>query len=395
MFATPKHLLPVYQRSTIEVARGEGVYLYDTAGRQYLDFASGIAVNSVGHCHPHVVQALVQQAGQLWHSSNLYRIPGQERLAERLCDLSGLDVAFFCNSGVEAVEAAIKMLRRHFYSKGSKRYRIITMREGFHGRSMAAISATQRPGICEGFGPLLEGFDPVPYNDVAALEAAIGDETAAIMLEPILGEGGVHVATDAYLQAIRRLCDQHGLLMVCDEVQCGVSRTGRFFAYEYAGIKPDIITMAKGIGGGFPLGVCLSTRDAAVGMTRGKHGGTYGGNPLAMAVGNAVLDIVSHADFLAHVLEMGKELRVALQELVAAHPAILRGLRGKGLMLGVQTVIENTAVVESWRSRGLLSVPAAENIIRLVPPLVLEPVHIQQAVEMIEQSCQELERDVA
>jgi acetylornithine/N-succinyldiaminopimelate aminotransferase len=367
------------------------VYLHATDGRKLLDFASGIAVNSLGHCHPHLVQTLKDQAEKLWHVSNLYQIPGQQRLAERLVAISPCDTVFFCNSGAEATECAIKMVRHHHYARGqAQKNRIITFEGAFHGRTIATISATNKPALQEGFAPLLDGFDVVAFNDLDAVKAAVTPHTAGIMLETIQGEGGIRVASEAFLKGLRRLCDENDLLLVLDEVQCGVGRTGKFFAFEHAGVMPDIIPIAKGIGGGFPLGACLANEHAALGMGFGVHGGTYGGNPLAMAVGNAVLDVVLAPGFMEHVVAMGQYLHQTLTRLAQRYQGLLYEVRGQGLMLGLKTVGEPAAFVAELRKIGLLTVAASDNIIRVVPPLIVTREHIDEAAGLMERACQNL-----
>lgn len=385
-------LLPVYARTEFAVERGEGVWLYTTDGRRLLDFASGIAVNSLGHCHPHLVKALQAQAGKLWHVSNLYRIPGQEMLAGRLVDASCMDSAFFCNSGAEAMETAIKMLRKYHDETGNPdRYRIITFEGGFHGRTLATISAAKKEKTCKGFEPLVDGFDQVGFGDLAAVEAAITPQTGGIMLEPIQGEGGIRVGAPEFLQGLRRICDQHGLLLICDEVQCGTGRTGTFFAFEYANIEPDIVGLAKGIGSGFPLGVCLAKEHVAVTMSTGSHGGTYGGNPLAMAAGNAVLDIILAEGFLEDVRRKGNLLGHALQTLVEEYPAVFTEVRGRGLMRGLtlHERVDMKGFVEDLREADLLTVGAGENTLRVVPPLIVTEEHITMAAKIFARCAKE------
>src|SRR5579872_3141801 len=325
-------ILPVYRRSDITIARGEGVYLFSPEGTRYLDFASGIAVNALGHCHPHVVEALKKQADTLWHCSNMYRMPGLENFANRLMEITFADKVFFCNSGTEAVECGLKMIRK--WGKG--RYRVITMQGGFHGRTIACISAGGNDIARKGYDPLLDGFDRAEFNNLKSVESLIGPKTAAILVEPIQGEGGINVGTSEFLRGLRALADKHGLLLFIDEVQCGMGRTGTLFAYEQAGITPDIVSVAKGIGNGFPLAACLATEKAASGMTPGSHGSTYGSNPLAMAVGNAVLDVLLAPGFFKHVQEVGAQLKAGLQKLVNDFPKLFSEVRGTGLMLGVQ-----------------------------------------------------------
>ena len=379
-------VMPTYARADIEMVRGEGCYMFDSKGRKYLDFAAGIAVNAFGHCHPHLVEALKKQAEALWHTSNLYRVPGQERLAERLREVTFADSAFFTNSGTEAVEFAIKACRRYHYVKGRpEKYGIITFSNAFHGRTMGAISATDQKKLRDGFEPLLPGFTVVPFNDLAAVEAAIDEHTGGIMLEPLQGEGGISPATPEFMKGLRALCDKHGLLLILDEIQCGMGRTGTLFAYEQYGITPDIMTVAKGIGGGFPVGACLTTEKAAAGMVVGTHGSTYGGNPLAMAVANAVLDLVLEPGFLDHVRQMGDRLAQALEQMTPNHPDIFtpEPVRGLGLMRGIKCLVPSRDLVNHARSEGILTVAAGQDVLRLLPPLNIEPAHIDEAVERL------------
>ncbi|MCC7260256.1 MAG: aspartate aminotransferase family protein [Alphaproteobacteria bacterium] len=381
-------VLPIYSRTEFAIERGEGVYLFDTEGKKYLDFAAGIAVNSLGHCHPHLVAALQKQAATLWHTSNMYRLPGQESFADRLVKHTFADTVFFCNSGAEATECAIKMVRKyHDETENPDKFHIICIEGSFHGRTLTTISASGKEKIMKGFEPAVEGFRQVPFNDLDAMKAAITDKTAAIMFETIMGEGGIKVSSPEYLRAVRKLCDERGLLLVLDEVQCGVGRTGQFFAFEAAGITPDIVAVAKGIGSGFPLGVCLATEKVGKTMTAGSHGTTYGGNPLAMAVGNAVLDIVLADGFMAHVTEMGTLLKSELEKLVKKYPAVLKEVRGVGLILGLVTVVDNMEMVKRMRAAGLLSVGGGENVIRILPPLIIEKAHINEAIALLETVC--------
>ncbi len=379
-------LMNVYRRADVAFVKGEGMWVYDERGERHLDFAAGIAVNALGHAHPRLVEALCAQARRIWHTSNLYRIPDQDRLAERLCAASFADRVFFTNSGVEAVECAIKTARRHFSARGERRYRIVTLEGSFHGRSMAAISAAGQEKLTAGFEPLLPGFAQVPPEDVDALAAAIDDETAAIMLEPVQGEGGVRPLSAEYLRAVRELADAHGLLLILDEIQCGMGRTGRLFAYEWAGIRPDILVSAKGIGGGFPLGACLATEAAASGMGPGTHGTTYGGNHLAMAVGNAVLDEILAPGFLERVREIGDVLGAALEDFARARPDRVVEARGTGLMRGLKLTDghDPRAVMRRALENRLLIVPAGDNVIRLLPPLICEREHVAEAMRRLD-----------
>ncbi|MBB3982453.1 acetylornithine/N-succinyldiaminopimelate aminotransferase [Sphingobium fontiphilum] len=385
MSITP--LMPVYPRCDVRPVRGEGCYLIGERGERYLDFASGIAVNLLGHGHPKLVKTIAEQAATLMHTSNLYGSPQGEAFAQRLVDNTFADTVFFTNSGAEAVECAIKTARRYHYANGqAHRHRIISFDNAFHGRTLGTISATSQPKMRDGFEPLLPGFTVVPFNDLDAALAQIDDSTAGFLLEPVQGEGGVTPATQAFLQGLRAACDEHGLLLILDEVQCGYARTGTFFAHEHYGITPDIMAVAKGIGAGFPLGACLATEEAAKGMVFGTHGSTYGGNPLAMAVGQTVLDEVLAAGFMDHVKAMGARLRAALEQLIPNHDDMFEDVRGMGLMLGVRMkdAYDARAFVGHLRDRhGLLSVSAGQNVLRILPPLVIEESHIAEAIEKI------------
>lgn len=383
-------VLPVYRRSDITIIRGEGVHLIADDGARYLDFASGIAVNALGHCHPHVVAALRAQAGTLWHCSNMYQMPGLSRMAGRLTAACFADKVFFCNSGGEAVEAGLKMLRRYHYVQGQpQRNRIITFEGGFHGRTLACISAGGNAIAREGYAPLLEGFDRVAFNDISAVKAAIGPATAGILIEPIQGEGGVNEASHEFLRGLRQLADAHGLLLMFDEVQCGMGRTGALFAHQQSGANPDICSTAKGIGNGFPLGACLATDKVAAAMKPGTHGSTYGSNPLAMAVGNAVLDVMLEPGFFEQVAKMGALLKTGLEQLAAEFPHAIAQVRGRGLMLGIKPVLPVLPLVEKLRARKLLTSPAEGGVIRIVPPLVVQPEHVQEALAILRETCKE------
>ena len=385
--------MPVYARADIQFERGQGSYLFDSDGRRYLDFASGIAVTSLGHCHPVLVAALTEQGNKLWHTSNLFRVPGQEKLAEKLTGLSFADTVFFTNSGVEAWECGVKLIRKHFYSKGQpEKNRIIVIEGAFHGRTLGAISASKAEKMVKGFGPLLDGFDQVAFGNLNELRAAITPQTAAINIEPILGEGGVKAASVEYLRSLRQIADEFGLLLFFDEIQCGMGRTGKMFAHEWAGITPDVMCVAKAIGGGFPLGALLATEDAASGMVAGTHGSTYGGNPLAMAVGIASVGVISEPAFLENVRAQGKALHAALEGVVARHPKVFAEVRGVGLMLGLKVAdgVANLDVVNALRHHGMLSVGAAENVIRLLPPLIIGPAEIAEATEILDKTASEL-----
>ncbi|MCJ7994983.1 aspartate aminotransferase family protein [Rhizobium cremeum] len=365
-------LYQTYMRAPLRFERGEGVWLITENGERYLDFAAGVAVNSLGHAHPHLVGALREQADKVWHLSNLYEIPGQEKLGKRLTEATFADRVFFTNSGAEALECAIKTARRYQFSKGhGERFHIITFEGAFHGRTLATIAAGGQAKYLEGFGPKAPGFDQVPFGDLEAVKAAITDETAAILIEPVQGEGGIRTAPAGFLRELRKICDDNGLLLIFDEVQCGIGRTGKLFAYEWTGITPDIMAVAKGIGGGFPLGACLATEDAASGMKAGTHGSTYGGNPLAMAVGNAVLDVVLADGFLEHVRDVALVFRQGLAELKDRFPGVIEEIRGEGLMLGIKAKVPSAELLQAMRDEHILGVPAGDNVIRLLPPLVV------------------------
>ena len=385
-------LLPTYARADIAFERGDGVWLTAANGERYLDFGGGVAVASLGYSHPHLVKALTDQAQKLWHTSNLYQMPEGERLAQRLCDATFAETVFFTNSGAEALECAIKMARKYQYANGHPQcYRIITFEGAFHGRTLATIAAGGQAKYLEGFGPKVDGFDQVPFGDHKALEAAIGPQTAAILIEPLQGEGGIRSVPPHCLRGLRELCDEHSLLLILDEVQCGVGRTGKFFAYEHAGITPDIMAVAKGIGGGFPLGACLATKAAAKGMTLGTHGSTYGGNPLAMACGNAVLDIVLAPGFLERVAQAGLALKQRLAELKDRHPSIISEIRGEGLMMGIKTRVPNSDLVAAGRAEHVLTIAAGDNVVRLLPPLIVSDDEIREAVHRLDKACLRLE----
>ncbi|HEX7877262.1 MAG TPA: aspartate aminotransferase family protein [Sphingobium sp.] len=384
MSITP--LMPVYPRCDVRPVRGEGCYLIGERGERYLDFASGIAVNLLGHGHPKLVKAIADQAATLMHTSNLYGMPLGEKFAQRLVDATFADTVFFTNSGAEAVECAIKTARRYHYANGqAHRHKIISFDNAFHGRTLGTISATSQPKMRDGFEPLLPGFTVVPFNDLAAATAAVDDATAGFLVETVQGEGGVTPATQEFLSGLRKLCDDKGLLLILDEVQCGYGRTGTFFAYEQYGLTPDIMAVAKGIGAGFPLGACLATEEAAKGMIFGTHGSTYGGNPLAMAVGVTVLEEVLGDGFLDHVKSVGARLRSALEQLIPNHD-IFEDVRGVGLMLGVKLKdgAEARDFVAHLRDHhGLLTVGAGQNVVRILPPLVIEESHVAECVEKL------------
>lgn len=389
-------LFETFARVPLAFERGEGSWLIAENGERYLDFAGGIAVNSLGHGHPHLVQALTEQAAKLWHVSNLYEIPGQSRLGERLAENSFADRVFFTNSGAEALECAIKTARRYHYVNGHpERYRIITFEGAFHGRTLATIAAGGQAKYLEGFGPKVEGFDQVAFDDIDAAEKLIGPETAAILLEPVQGEGGIRPFPAASLKRLRQLCDQHGLLLIFDEVQCGIGRTGKLFAYEWTGVSPDLMAIAKGIGGGFPMGACLATEEAARAMTAGVHGTTFGGNPLAMAVGNAVLDVVLEDGFLDEVSRKALLMKQGLAAIVDEFPDVISDVRGSGLMLGLKCTMPNTKVNMAMRDQKLLSVTAGENVLRLLPPLTTTDADIQQALTRIRAGAESLSKAAA
>ncbi len=384
-------VMQTYRRFDVAFEKGEGPYLYATDGRRYLDFGGGIAVVALGHCHPNLVEALTNQATRLWHCSNLYHIPEQERLARRLVDASFADAAFFCNSGGEAMECGLKLVRKYFDERGEPhRYRVITCSGAFHGRTLATIAAGGSPKYLNGFDPVVEGFDRVTFGNLNEVRAAIGDETAAIVVEPIQGEGGIRPADLAFLRGLRDVADEFGLLLFLDEVQCGMGRTGRLFAHEWAGIAPDVMAIAKGLGGGFPVGACLASGSAAQALSAGSHGSTFGGNPLAMAVANAVLDVVLGEGFLDHVCAIGESLRSRLNTLASRYPAIISEVRGAGLMLGLKCAIDNMVLVEHLLEEGLLAVPAADNVVRLLPPLIIEERHAVEAITMLDCACARL-----
>ena len=389
---TPSPLLPTFARAELSFVRGEGPWLVTDRDERYLDFGAGIAVNALGHSHPHLVKALTDQAAKVWHVSNLYRIPEGERLAQRLVDATFADHVFFTNSGAEALECAIKMARKYHHANGHpERFRIVTFEGAFHGRTLATIAAGGQKKYLEGFGPKVEGFDQVPFGDHEALKAAIGPETAAILIEPIQGEGGVRAVPPQCLRGLRALCDEHGLLLIFDEVQTGVGRTGKLFAHEKSGVTPDIMAIAKGIGGGFPMGACLSTREAGKGMTAGVHGTTFGGNPLAMAVGNAVLDVVLAPGFLEQVERIGLLLKQRLAELRDRHPSVIEDVRGDGLLIGIKCRVPNTDLAAAARDQHLLAVPAGDNVLRLLPPLTIDDAIVGEAIAKLDRAASAIE----
>ncbi|AXK84174.1 aspartate aminotransferase family protein [Pseudolabrys taiwanensis] len=385
------HLLPTYARVDLAFERGEGAWLYTATGERYLDFTSGVAVNALGHAHPKLIAALTEQAHKVWHVSNLYRVPGAERLADRLCAASFADFAFFCNSGTEAMEGAIKMARKyHAVSGRPERFRIITFEGAFHGRTLAALAATGNKKYLEGFGPPVEGFDQVPYNDIEAVKKAIGPATAGILIEPVMGEGGVRVVPHSFLRALRELCDQHGLLLIFDEIQTGIGRTGALFSYQLSGVEPDIMTLAKALGGGFPIGAFLGTAEAAKGMTPGTHGSTFGGNPLAVAVANAVLDEVMADGFLEGVKQKTLKLKQRLAELKDRHASVIAEVRNEGLLIGLRLVPPVAEMVDALRAEKMVAPAAGDNVLRLLPPLIIGDEEIAFAVDAIDRACQRL-----
>lgn len=382
-------VLPTYARAPLTFVKGEGAWLTEADGRRFLDMGAGIAVNALGHAHPALVEALTAQAGKLWHVSNLYRIPEQEALADRLVAETFADTVFFTNSGTESCELAVKMVRKYWHDHGApERSEIIAFEGAFHGRSSAAIAAAGSEKMTKGFGPLLPGFTQLPWGDHDALRAAVTDKTAAILIEPIQGEGGIRPLPDVCLRGLRELCDETGALLVLDEVQCGMGRTGKLFAHEWAGVAPDIMMVAKGIGGGFPLGAVLATESAAGAMTAGTHGSTYGGNPLACAVGLCVMEIVADPEFLAGVRATAGALRQGLEGLVAAHPDVFEGVRGQGLMLGLKCHLPAADVVRAGYDAALITVPAADNVVRLLPPLNLGAEEAQEALRRLDRAAE-------
>ena len=384
-------VLPTYNRAPLSFVKGEGSWLIEKDGTRYLDLGSGIAVNALGHAHPALVATLTEQAGKLWHVSNVYQIPEQQRLADLLTENTFADTVFVTNSGTETAELAIKMARRYWYDKGRPKAEILTFEGAFHGRSTGAIAAAGSEKMVKGFGPLMPGFRQLPFGDVDALEAAISDETCAVMLEPIQGEGGIRPFSDDQLKRIRALCDETGALLILDEVQCGMGRTGRLFAHEWAGVTPDIMMVAKGIGGGFPIGAVLATETAAAGMVAGTHGSTYGGNPLGSAVAAKVVEIVSDPDFLAEVGRKGALFRQKLEGLVAAHPAVFEAVRGQGLMLGLKCRVAPADVVTAGYVAHVLTVAAADDTLRLLPPLTITDDEIDEALRRLDTAASQIE----
>jgi acetylornithine/N-succinyldiaminopimelate aminotransferase len=391
MGATPtSHLLPTYARVDLAFERGEGVWLITGEGERYLDFTSGVAVNALGHDHPYLVAALIEHLTKKApiHVSNLYRIPEAERLAERLCAASFADVAFFANSGAEAMECAIKMARKYQSASGKpERYRIITFEGAFHGRTLATLAAGGQKKYLDGFGPVVDGFDQMPFGDLEAVKRTIGPETGAILIEPIMGEGGVRVVPPEFLRALRSLCDERGLLLIFDEVQTGMGRTGELFAYQRYGVVPDIMALAKALGGGFPIGACLATSEAAKGMTAGTHGSTFGGNPLAMAAGNAVLDVMTAPGFLDHVRRTALVLKQKLAEIKDRYPSVIAEVRGEGLLVGLRAVVPSGDLVDELRAEKMITVAAGDNVVRLLPPLIVSEEEIAEGVRRLDRAC--------
>jgi acetylornithine/N-succinyldiaminopimelate aminotransferase len=389
--AAASHLLPVFARADLAFESGEGAWLVGTDGGRYLDFTSGVAVNALGHCHPHLVAALQAQATTLWHMSNLFKSPDGERLASRLCEQSFADFVFFANSGAEAMECVIKVVRRYHASKGHpERYRIVTFEGAFHGRTLATLAATGSAKYLEGFGPPMDGFDQVPFGDIEAVKRAIGPQTAGILIEPLQGEGGVREPSHAFLRALRQLCDERGLLLAFDEVQTGMGRTGDLFAYRRIGVTPDVMSLAKALGGGFPIGACLATAEAASGMTPGSHGSTFGGNPLAVAAANAVLDVMLKPGFFDHVRKMSLLLKQKLASVIDRHPDVLAEVRGEGLLIGLKAVVPSGDLVNALRDEKLLTVGAGENVVRFLPPLIVTEAEIEESVQRLERACARL-----
>jgi acetylornithine/N-succinyldiaminopimelate aminotransferase len=380
--------MATFARVHLAFERGEGVWLLANDGERYLDFTSGVAVNALGHAHPHLVAALTEQAGKLWHVSNLYEIPEAERVARRLCEASFADVAFFCNSGAEAVECAIKTARKYQAVSGRpERYRIVTFEGAFHGRTLATLAAGGQKKYLDGFGPVVEGFDQVPFADLAAAKRAIGDETAAIMIEPLMGEGGVRVVERSFLRALRELCDQQGLLLIFDEVQTGMGRTGELFAYQRTGVTPDVMSLAKALGGGFPVGACLATNEAAKGMTAGTHGSTFGGNPLAMSAANATLDVMLAPGFLDHVKRVALLFKQRLAEIKDRYPTLIAEVRGEGLLIGLRALVPVGELVDALRAEKMLTVAAGDNVVRLLPPLIVSEQEIAEGIARLDRAC--------
>jgi len=390
------HLLPVFARVDLAFERGEGCWLTATNGDRYLDFASGVAVNALGHSHPHVVEAITEQAKRVMHVSNLYRIPEGERLADRLCALSFADYVFFANSGAEAMEGVIKLVRKYQSASGHpERYRIITFEGCFHGRTLATLAAAKNKKHLDGFGPPVEGFDQVPLGEIEAVKKAVGPETAGILIEPLQGEGGVRSVPPAFFKALRQLCDDKGLLLAFDEVQTCLGRLGEMFGYQKVGVTPDVMGLAKGLGAGFPVGAVLATAEAAKGMTPGTHGSTFGGNPLAMAAANAMLDVVTKPGFLDHVRKIALLFKQRLAEMKDRHPAVIAELRGEGLLLGLKCNVPNGELIDALRDEKVLAVAAGDNVARLVPPLIVSESEVGEAMARLDRACTAIESKLA
>jgi acetylornithine/N-succinyldiaminopimelate aminotransferase len=382
--------MPTYGRWDLAVERGQGCYLYTTDGRKFLDFTSGIAVTSLGHCHPHAIEAITKQAGLLWHSSNLFRIPGQEKLAQRLVDNSFADTVFFNNSGAEACELSLKVARKYQSTSGHpEKYRIIGCNGSFHGRSFATLAAAGAEAYLKGFGPVMDGFDHVAWNNLNEMRAAVTPETAGIIVEPVQGEGGVRAPSADYLKGLREICDEYGLMLIFDEVQCGMGRTGKLFAHQWSDVTPDIMAVAKALGNGMPIGACLATEKAAVGMTAGSHGSTFGGNPLAVAAGNAVLDVMLEPGFFDKVNDTAKYLWDKLETPVAAYPKLFDSVRGSGMLAGIKCVVTAGEIVVKAREKGLLVLTAGDNVMRILPPLIAGDAEIDEAVGILTQVAKE------
>jgi acetylornithine/N-succinyldiaminopimelate aminotransferase len=387
------HMLPAYARVDLAFERGDGVWLTAANGDRYLDFASGVAVNALGHSHPKVVEAITDQATKVIHVSNLYRIPEGERLADRLCAMTFADKVFFANSGAEAMEGVIKMVRKYQSASGHpERYRIISFEGSFHGRTLATLAAAKNKKHLDGFGPAMDGFDQVPLGDLKALKLAITPETAGIIIEPVQGEGGVRSAPPQFFRELRQICDEQGLLLAFDEVQTGIGRLGEMFGYQKIGVTPDVMALAKGLGAGFPIGAVLATEEAAQGMTPGTHGSTFGGNPLACAVGNAVLDVVEKPGFLDHVRNIALLFKQRLAEIKDRHPTVIAEVRGEGLLIGLKSQVPNTELIDAFRAEKLLSVGAGDNVARLVPPLIVTEAEIAEAIARVDRACVAVER---
>jgi acetylornithine/N-succinyldiaminopimelate aminotransferase len=385
------HMMPTFARVNLAFERGDGVWLTATNGERYLDFTSGVAVNALGHAHPHLVAAMSEQAQKLWHVSNLFEIPEDERAAKRLCEASFADVVFFCNSGAEAMEGAIKTARKYQAVSGHpERYRIITFEGAFHGRTLATLAAGGQKKYLDGFGPVVEGFDQVPFGDLEAVKRTIVKETGAILIEPLMGEGGVRVVPRLFLKTLRELCDQHGLMLIFDEVQCGMGRTGELFAYQHSGVTPDIMALAKALGGGFPVGAVLATAEAAKGMTAGTHGSTFGGNLLAMAAVNATLDVMLAPGFFDHVKRIAILFKQRLAEIKDRYPALIAEVRGEGLLVGLRAVVPAGELVEALRAENVLAVGAGDNVVRLLPPLIISEQEIAEGVARLDRACARL-----